>query len=69
MRPHPCASGKSIENVALKYAIDAGVRNFDTVIARRIPDDPDRLKVIFVPQIKHFLDDLSGRFIARVLWD
>jgi len=36
------------------------------VIARQIPDDSYWPEVILSPQIKYFLDDLSGRLVGRI---
>ena len=37
------------------------------MVARQVPDDPYWPEVIFAPQIKHFVNDLSGRLIGWVL--
>ena len=64
---HSCASGQTVKAVTLKDTVDAGVGDFDAVVARQIPDDPYWPEVIFAPQIKHFVNDLSGRLIGWVL--
>ena len=61
---HSCASGQTVKAVTLKDTVDAGVGDFDAVVARQIPDDPYWPEVIFAPQIKHFVNDLSGRLIG-----
>jgi hypothetical protein len=66
---HACASGQSVEAVALEDAVGTGVGDFNAVITRQIPNDPDRPKAILAPQMKHFLDDLRWRLIGRVLQD
>ena len=62
-----CDAADGRKAVMFKDTIDPGVGDFDVVIARQIPDDKDRPKVILAPQIKHFLDDLSWHLIGRVL--
>ena len=64
---HSCASGQTVKAVTFKDTIDAGVGDFDAVVARQIPDDPYWPEVILAPQIKHFVNDLSGRLIGWVL--
>ena len=66
---HSCASGQPVKAVALEDAVDAGVRDFDAVIARQIPDDPDWPEVIFAAQIQNLLYDLCWRLIGRILGD
>ena len=44
--PHARASGQSIEAVASENAIYASIGNFDPMIARQIPNDPDGPQVI-----------------------
>ena len=38
---HTCASGQSIETVAFEDAVNPCIRDFDAVIARQVPDDPN----------------------------
>ena len=64
--PHSRASGQTVEAVALEDAVDPSVRDFDIVVARQIPDDPDWPQVILATQIQHFLDDLGRRLVGRV---
>lgn len=64
---HSCASGQTVKAVTLKDTVDAGVGDFDAVIARQIPDNPYGPEVILAPQIKHFLYDLRWRLIGWVL--
>ena len=44
---HACASGQSLEAIAPENAVNPGIRDLDVVIARQVPDDPDRPEVIF----------------------
>ena len=39
------------------------------MVARQVPDDPDRPEVIFAAQVKDLVDDLEWRLIGRVLRD
>ena len=66
---HSCASGQPIKAVTFKDTIDAGVGDFDAVVARQIPDDPNWPKMILAAQIENLLDDLSWRLVGRVLRD
>lgn len=49
--PHSCASGQTVETVALEDTVNSCIRDFDAMIARQIPDDPDWPEVIFAAQI------------------
>lgn len=62
-----CASGQSIEAVAPENAVDPSIRDLDVVIARQVPDDPDRPQVILAAQIQNLLDDLVRSLIGGVL--
>ena len=64
---HSCASGQTVKAVTPKDTIDAGVGDIDAVVARQVPDDPYWPEVIFAPQIKHFVNDLSRRLTGWVL--
>lgn len=55
--------------IAPEDSTDAGFRDFDGVVAREIPDDPDRAEVIGFAQMKDFVDDLKRRPVGGVLWD
>ena len=66
---HACASGQSVEAVTLQDAVDPSIGDFDAVITRQIPNDPDRPQVILAAQIQNFFDDLSRGLIGRVLRD
>ena len=48
---HSRASGQSIEAVAPEDAVDPCIRDFDAVITRQIPNDPDGSQVILAAQI------------------
>lgn len=50
---HSCASGQTFVS---------GIEEFDAVVTRQIPDDPDWSQMIFAAQIHDLLDDLSRRF-------
>jgi hypothetical protein len=39
------------------------------VIAREIPDDPDRPEVVFAAQEEDLVDDLRRCLVGRVFWD
>jgi hypothetical protein len=43
------------------------MRDFEAVMLRHLPDDPDRPKVIFAIQIGGFFDDLRLCLIGKVL--
>jgi len=64
---HLCASGQTVKAVMLKDTVDAGVGNFDAVVARQIPNNPYWPEVILAPEIENLLDNLSGCLIGRVL--
>ena len=64
---HACAPGQSIEAVAPENAVNPSIRDLDVVIARQVPDDPDRPQVILAAQIQNLLDDLVRRLIGGVL--
>ena len=64
---HSCASGQTVKAVMLKDTVDAGVGNFDAVVARQIPNNPYWPEVILAPEIENLLDNLSGCLIGRVL--
>ena len=57
---HSCASGQPVKAVTFKDTIDAGVGDFDAVVARQIPDDPYWPEVILAPQIKHLSTISAG---------
>ena len=63
---HSCASGQPIKTIAFEDAVDPSIRNFDAMVTRQIPNDPDRSQVIFAAQIQNFLDDLSWRLIGGI---
>ena len=64
---HLCASGQTVKAVMLKDTVDAGVGNFDAVVARQILNNPYWPEVILAPEIENLLDNLSGCLIGRVL--
>ena len=66
---HSCASGRPVKAVALEDTVDAGVGDFDAVIARQIPNNPDWPEVILATQIQNLLNDLGRRLIGGVLRD
>ena len=39
------------------------------MVARQVPDDPDRPEVIFAAQVKDLVDDLEWRLVGRVFRD
>ena len=43
---HPRASGQPVETIALEDMENPCIQDFDAVIARQIPDDPDGPEVI-----------------------
>lgn len=63
---HSCASEQPIKTIAFEDAVDPSIRNFDAMVARQIPNYPDRSQVIFAAQIQNFLDDLSWRLIGGI---
>ena len=52
--------------VAAEDPVDRGVRNADAVVARQVPDDPDRPEMVGPPQVEDLVDD-SGRVVFG--WD
>jgi hypothetical protein len=66
---HSCASGQPIKAVALEDTVDAGVGDFDAVIARQIPNNTDWPEVILATRIQNLLNDLGRRLIGGVLRD
>ena len=53
-------SGKPIETVSTKYAIDRCVTDPYFVVTLQVPHDTDWAKVISTTQMQYLLDDLRG---------
>ena len=64
---HARSARQSANTVAPQNARHACIRDFDVVIACKIPDDPDRSEMIFAAQVKDLLDDLGRGLVGRVL--
>ena len=62
--PHAYPSGQPIKAIAPEDAISTAIRDFDVVIARQKPDDPDRPQVILAAQIQKLVDDLGRRLVG-----
>jgi hypothetical protein len=56
---HAGSARQSADTVAAQNAHNASVGDFDVVIAREIPDDPDGSEVIFATQVEDLLNDLG----------
>jgi hypothetical protein len=56
---HAGSARQSADTVAAQNARNASVGDFDVVIAREIPDDPDGPEVIFATQVEDLLNDLG----------
>ena len=66
---HPRAARQPANAVTTQNARHACVGDFDAVISRQIPDDPDRSEMISAAQVKDLLHDLGWRLVSRVLWN
>jgi hypothetical protein len=66
---HPGTSGEPVETIAPENAVNPGIRDFDVVVARQIPNDPDWPQMILAAQIKNLFHDLGRRLVRRVLRD
>lgn len=63
---HPRTSGQAVEAVTSEGAINPGIRDFDVVIARQVPNDPNMPQMILAAQIQNFLDDLRRCLIGGI---
>lgn len=66
---HACSARQSANAIAAQNAGDASVGDLDVVVAREIPDDPDRPEMVFAAQIQNFLHDFGRCLVGRILRD
>ena len=67
--PHSGTSRQPVKAIAFEDTVYPRIRYFDAVVARQVPNDPDRSQVIFAAQIQDLFDNLWRRLIGRVLWN
>ena len=60
---------QSADAVAPEDTRHTCVGDLNVVVARQIPDDPDRPEVVFAAQVKDLVDDLGRGLVGRVLGD
>ena len=63
----PRAARQAVHTIALEDAINAGVRDFEPMIAFQIPDDPDGPEVIVAAQMQDLLLDCLRRPVRMVV--
>ncbi len=64
---HARCAQRSANAVSAQNACHASVGDFDAVIARQIPNDPDRPEMILTSQVENLVDHLRRRLVDRVL--
>ena len=64
---HTRAAGQAVHTIALEDPVDAGVRDFEPMIALEIPDDADWPEVILAAQMQDFLRDRFRRPVRMVV--
>ena len=53
-----------VQAVTAQDSVNAGIRNFDVVISRKIPHDPNRPQVVFSPKMQNLFFDLWRRSVG-----
>lgn len=66
---HPRAARQSTNAVTTQNVRYTSVGEFDAVMSRYVPNDPDRPEVAFAAQVVDLVDDLGWRLVGRVLWN
>lgn len=64
---HAGSARQAANAITAQNARNASVGDFYAVIAREIPDDPDRSEMIFAAQVEDFVNDLRRRLVGRVI--
>ena len=63
--PYTGAARQAIDTVSPQDTRYSRVRDFDAVIARQVPDDPHRTKVVFASEMKNLFLDLLRAPVSR----
>ncbi len=65
--PQSCPAREAVDPMTLEDAIHACIGDFDAVIARQIPHDPDRPEMVGLTQMQHLVDDFGCCPIGWIL--